>query len=102
MIDAVVLGLLEHFQHHLVQRPCGGEVTPKRLFNDDAAPPSALLLAFLGQVRFAQLLRDLGKERRRRRQVEEVVASCPPLAVTLRNGRAYSPLDACTVVSMNR
>src|SRR6185369_13707765 len=47
----------------------GFEVSPERFFDDDATP----VPVFSGEIRFAETFDDRGSERRRSREIEEMV-----------------------------
>ena len=70
VIDAVDLALLENLTDFLIQRPCGLEVRPERLLDDDSSPA----MVFVGKALFSQLRDNSGKELWQRGQIIKHIA----------------------------
>src|ERR1044071_5003546 len=69
MIDAINLTLFEYCGNGCVQLFCRFQIAPEGFFNHNPAP----MLTFLRQSRFAEAAHDFRKERRRRREIEDMI-----------------------------
>src|SRR5208282_2607066 len=71
VIDPIDLTLVENALDLLIQRARRIEIVPERLLDNHPAP---VVLFLDGQTDGAELLYDLAEERRRRGEIEQVVA----------------------------